>query len=563
MGKQKKKNSLKWGILFTSPAILGFLIFTIGPMIASLILSFTDYRVTNDPQFVGLKNYVTFLSGEDHFFWQSMKVTFVYVLVSVPASIVYTFVIALMLNAQVRGLTVFRTVFYIPSLLPVMATSIIWSWLFNPDFGLFNMILKKLHLPVSQWIYDEKTVIPSLVMMSLWTAGNTILIFLAGLQDVPRALYEAIEVDGGGYLHKLWYITLPTMTPTIFFNLVMAVINGFQTFTQAYVMTEGGPNNASLFYSYYLWREAFQNRNMAGGCALAWILFLVILFLARLSADRRKLFRASKAHGGFTLACVPCQSWADRVFPDLEREKRMDALWDLVLGCMRCGEEDPVEAWKDYIRRTKLRKELLDGAGYERYRFLSVRTDLILEPAQGARWMGGCNEFPGERVFIPNLPTEEVFCVPHRQKVNGRVGSSLPLNYGGGLIEDFTLWLEDGRIVDYRAEKGQELLAAIIETDEGSHYLGEFALVDQRSPIAGTGRVLYTTLYDENAACHLAIGATAGPEPEGDAQGRGFNRSALHVDFMFGSDDLRVSGRKKDGTWEDIMRNGRWTGRFA
>ncbi len=285
--------------------------------------------------------------------------------------------------------------------------------------------------------------------------------------------------------------------------------------------------------------------------------------LARLSADRRKLFRASKAHGGFTLACVPCQSWADRVFPDLEREKRMDALWDLVLGCMRCGEEDPVEAWKDYIRRTKLRKELLDGAGYERYRFLSARTDLTLEPAQGARWMGGCNEFPGERVFIPNLPTEEVFCVPHRQKVNGRVGSSLPLNYGGGLIEDFTLWLEDGRIVDYRAEKGQELLAAIIETDEGSHYLGEFALVDQRSPIAGTGRVLYTTLYDENAACHLAIGATAGPEPEGDAQGRGFNRSALHVDFMFGSDDLRVSGRKKDGTWEDIMRNGRWTGRFA
>ncbi len=289
MGKQKKKNSLKWGILFTSPAILGFLIFTIGPMIASLILSFTDYRVTNDPQFVGLKNYVTFLSGEDHFFWQSMKVTFVYVLVSVPASIVYTFVIALMLNAQVRGLTVFRTVFYIPSLLPVMATSIIWSWLFNPDFGLFNMILKKLHLPVSQWIYDEKTVIPSLVMMSLWTAGNTILIFLAGLQDVPRALYEAIEVDGGGYLHKLWYITLPTMTPTIFFNLVMAVINGFQTFTQAYVMTEGGPNNASLFYSYYLWREAFQNRNMAGGCALAWILFLVILFFTLiLFKDQRK-----------------------------------------------------------------------------------------------------------------------------------------------------------------------------------------------------------------------------------------------------------------------------------
>ena len=289
MGKQKKKNSLKWGILFTSPAILGFLIFTIGPMIASLILSFTDYRVTNDPQFVGLKNYVTFLSGEDHFFWQSMKVTFVYVLVSVPASIVYTFVIALMLNAQVRGLTVFRTVFYIPSLLPVMATSIIWSWLFNPDFGLFNMILKKLHLPVSQWIYDEKTVIPSLVMMSLWTAGNTILIFLAGLQDVPRALYEAIEVDGGGCLHKLWYITLPTMTPTIFFNLVMAVINGFQTFTQAYVMTEGGPNNASLFYSYYLWREAFQNRNMAGGCALAWILFLVILFFTLiLFKDQRK-----------------------------------------------------------------------------------------------------------------------------------------------------------------------------------------------------------------------------------------------------------------------------------
>ena len=285
--------------------------------------------------------------------------------------------------------------------------------------------------------------------------------------------------------------------------------------------------------------------------------------LAQLSADRRKLFRTSSAHGGFTLACIPCQSWADQVFPDLEQGKRMDALWDLVIGCMRCREEDPVEAWSEYIRRTRLRKEELDRGEYTLYRFESAGTDLTVEPARGVRWMGGCNEFPGERVFIPNLPTEEVFCIPHRQKVNGRVTSTLPLNYGGGMIEDFTLWLEEGRIVKYEAKKGQELLAAIIETDEGSHYLGEFALVDQKSPIAATGRVLYTTLYDENAACHLAIGATAGPAPGEDACQRGFNRSALHVDFMFGSDDLHVSGRKKDGTWEDIMRNGRWTGRFA
>lgn len=280
MTKRKKRlreSQLFWGLLFTAPAILGFLLFTLGPMVASLILSFTDYRVTNTPVFVGWENYRKLFSGEDLFFYQSLKVTFLYVALSVPVGILYTFLTALLLNAKVRCLGMFRTIFYIPSLVPTVATSIIWMWLFNPDFGLFNSVLKALGLPGSKWIYDESTVIPSLVLMSLWTMGNTIIIFLAGLQDVPKSLYEAIEVDGGSFRHKLVFITIPMMTPTIFYNLIMAIIGGFQTFTQAYVMTSGGPNNASLFYSYYLYREAFQNRNMAGGCALAWILFFIIL----------------------------------------------------------------------------------------------------------------------------------------------------------------------------------------------------------------------------------------------------------------------------------------------
>lgn len=274
---KREKNNLFYGVLFALPIILGFLIFTLGPMIASFIFSFTDYEVTNTMQFVGLENYKNLFKGEDIFFYKSLKVTFYYVLLNVPVSIIGTFLMALLLNVKkIRGMSFFRTLFYLPSIVPVVATSMVWIWLLNPDFGLFNMLLEALGLPTSMWIYDKATVIPSLVMMGLWSAGATVVIFLAGLQDIPNQLYEAVDVDGGNFLHKFFYITVPMMTPTIFFNLVMGIIKSFQTFAQAYIMTDGGPDNASLFYAFHLYRTAFKNQHMSQACALSWVLFLII-----------------------------------------------------------------------------------------------------------------------------------------------------------------------------------------------------------------------------------------------------------------------------------------------
>lgn len=273
----KEKRELKSGLIFAAPAILGFLIFTLGPMAASLWFSFTDYTIVNDMKFIGIENYRRLFSGEDILFYKSLRVTLQYVLMSVPLQIIFSFFIAYLLNMKIRGLAFFRTAFYLPTIVPVVASSMIWMWLLNPDLGLINTALKALKLPTSQFIFGENTVIPSLVIMSLWTTGNIVVIFLAGLQNVPSALYEAVEIDGGNLIQKLRYVTVPLMTPTIFFNLVMGCINGFQIFSQAYIMTQGGPNNASLFYAFYLYREAFQHQQMGSACAMAWVLFVIIL----------------------------------------------------------------------------------------------------------------------------------------------------------------------------------------------------------------------------------------------------------------------------------------------
>lgn len=272
----KEKRELIYGLLFTAPAVLGFAIFTLGPMMASLILSFTDYAIVNKVKFIGIDNFIRLFNGTDPFFFKSLGVTTYYVLLSVPLGIIFAFFLALLLNQEIKGLAFFRTVFYLPSIVPVVASSMIWLWLLNPDLGLVNNVLRSLHLPTSQWIFSETAVIPSLVLMSLWTTGGTMVIFLAGLQDIPTQLYEAIDVDGGSKIHKLVYITIPLMTPTIFFNLVMGFIGGFQVFSQAFIMTQGGPNNASLFYVFYLYREAFTFSRMGSACAIAWILFIII-----------------------------------------------------------------------------------------------------------------------------------------------------------------------------------------------------------------------------------------------------------------------------------------------
>jgi multiple sugar transport system permease protein len=283
------KRETFYGYAMAAPAILGFFIFTLGPLIASLFLSFTDYSITNDFRVIGFDNYRRLFTGEDNFFYKALFVTMYYVVLAVPVSLTAAFVMAMLLKNHVRGRMFFRAVFYLPSIVPVVATSTIFIWLLNPDIGLLNQILKFFHLPTSLWIYDEKTVIPTMALMNIWTTGGTMLIFLAGLESIPDQYYEAVEMDGGRMWHKLTAVTLPMMTPTIFFNLIMGIINGFQSFSEAYIMTEGGPNNASLFYVLYLYREAFTNQRMGAACAIAWVLFVIIMILSVI------IFRSSRS----------------------------------------------------------------------------------------------------------------------------------------------------------------------------------------------------------------------------------------------------------------------------
>jgi len=275
---QTRKEAV-YGWLFAMPVVLGFLIFVLGPMISSFVLSFTDYNIFSAPKSVGFENYQRLFTGVDPLFYKSIGVTFYYVALSVPAQLIYAFIIALLLNRSIRGRGFFRSVFYVPSIVPGVALSMIWLWLLNPDLGLVNNVLRSMKLPTSLWFFSQSSVIPSLVLMSLWTTGSIMVIFLAGLQGIPRHLFEAVDIDGGNALHKLRYVTIPMMTPTIFFNLIMGIINGFQSFTSAYIITQGGPNNASLFYVFYLYREAFRFHNMGSASAIAWVLFLIIAFL--------------------------------------------------------------------------------------------------------------------------------------------------------------------------------------------------------------------------------------------------------------------------------------------
>lgn len=266
---------LRWGVLMAMPAILGFVIFTIGPMIASFFFSFTDWVIGGSPSFIGIDNYDRMVN--DELFWKSLSVTTYYTLGAVPLTLIVGFAVAMLLNQQVRGLSFWRTMYYIPSLVPLVANSVLWLWIFNPDFGLLNSLLRQGGLPTSQWIYSEAAAVPSLIVMSTWGFGNAMVIFLAGLQGVPRHLYEAVSIDGGGAWARFRYVTVPFMTPTIFYNLVVGVIGTFQVFAQAYIMTQGGPNNASLFYIYYLYRTAFNEGEMGYASALAWVLFMIIM----------------------------------------------------------------------------------------------------------------------------------------------------------------------------------------------------------------------------------------------------------------------------------------------
>lgn len=277
MSRQAKREE-RYFYLFISPWLIGFLVFSLGPFVASLFFSFCLYDAVIPPRWTGLANYKSLFA--DRLFWQSLRVTTVYSMGSVTLGIVASLAIALLLNRNIHGVAWFRTIFYLPSVISGVAVSLLWMWIFNPDFGILNYLLWaifRIHGPA--WIYSKEWVLPSLVIMSLWGIGGGIVIYLASLQGIPTELYEAAEIDGAGAWRKLRSITLPMMTPVIFFQLIMGIIGSFQVFTQAYVMTGGGPHYASLFYVLYLFRNAFKYFKMGYASALAWILFLILLGL--------------------------------------------------------------------------------------------------------------------------------------------------------------------------------------------------------------------------------------------------------------------------------------------
>lgn len=275
-----QRRDLLWFYLFASPALLGLLIFTAGPMAASLYYSLTDYQLTalsSAPEFVGLANYRRLLA--DELVWHALGVTASYAVAGVPVRMLLQLLIALLLNRGLRGVRVFRTLLYLPSAMAGVALAMIWVLLLNPQYGLVNAGLGALGLEGPPWLFSSRWVIPGFLLISLWQMGAGILINLAGLQGIPQELYDAAEVDGAGAASRFWRITLPLMTPILFFNLISGIIANLQIFTQAYVMTNGGPGDASLFYVLYLYRNAFEYFDLGYASALAWFLFAIILGL--------------------------------------------------------------------------------------------------------------------------------------------------------------------------------------------------------------------------------------------------------------------------------------------
>lgn len=267
------------GYIAISPWLLGFLIFQLVPILAALYISSTEWRILSVPEFIGLRNFDKLLFNDD-LFWQSIKVTVIYVIFRVPFSAMLSLALALLMNQQLAGRRLFRTIYYLPAVIPLVAVSMMWIWIFNPEYGVMNSIIRVFGIEGPQWIHSSRWALPALIIMSLWQVGTGMVIFLAGLQGIPAHLYEAATIDGANTWQKFLSITLPMLSPVVLFALVMNVIGSFQIFTQAYIMTGGGPGNATLFLVLYIYRNAFEWFHMGYAAALAWVLFLVVLIIS-------------------------------------------------------------------------------------------------------------------------------------------------------------------------------------------------------------------------------------------------------------------------------------------
>jgi multiple sugar transport system permease protein len=263
--------------LCLAPWLIGFVVFTAYPVIATAYYSLTDFPILGEPQWIGLDNYRDLL--DDPLFWKSLRVTAVFCLVAVPGSILIGYVIALLLNRRVRWVSGWRTIYFLPSIMPAVAGAFLWSWMFNPDFGLVNAALDLVGIDGPDWFVSQEWVLPAFIIMTLWAAGGGMILYLAALQQVPTVLYEAAALDGAGGWRQLRHVTIPLTSPIILFTFVTGLIGSFQIFTAGFILTGGGPNNASLFYVLYLYQRGWEDFEMGYASALAWVLLIIMLSL--------------------------------------------------------------------------------------------------------------------------------------------------------------------------------------------------------------------------------------------------------------------------------------------
>lgn len=263
------------GRLFALPFVLGFLAFWLYPLAYSVYLVFQEWDLLTPPRFVGLENIAQLLTDES--IGISLSNTAYYTFLGVPLQLLLALALALLLNVKTRGLALYRTLFYLPAMTPIVASAIVWLQILHPEFGILNSFLKTLGIQPVNWLFDPQAAKPAFILMTLWSVGPQMVIFLAGLQGVPQSLYEAAEIDGAGRVQRFFAITLPLISSITFFNLVVGIIASFQVFTTAFIMTRGGPQNATLFLVLYLYRNGFQYFKMGYASAIAWMLFVIIV----------------------------------------------------------------------------------------------------------------------------------------------------------------------------------------------------------------------------------------------------------------------------------------------
>ncbi len=282
-----RKEALSFYITIT-PWLLGFLLFTAGPMVISLLASFTDWDLLTDPVWVGLDNYRNLAT--DPLFIQSIKVTLTYTAAYVPLDVVGGLLLALLVRPRFKGIGIFRTIFYLPTVFSGVAFVVVWLWMLNPNGGLINLALSWFGIEGPRWLLDPKYALWSLVMMSFWGWGRSMALYLGGMQSIPGELYEAAAMDGAGSFRQFFAVTLPLLSPTIFFNLVLSVIATFQSFTSAFVATNGGPLDSTLFLVLYIYRQAFEFFHMGYAAAMAWVLFFIVLIFTLLLMRSQKFW---------------------------------------------------------------------------------------------------------------------------------------------------------------------------------------------------------------------------------------------------------------------------------